>query len=130
MEQPSRAGDILVQDMMILHGSQPKRTPGVRRTIYVEFRPVAGILESGNQSDAWADLRRRWMGLVLRRADPSDWPESWREDIPSDLGSDDDEIRKILSRPESPIPACYCHYHVDTENYPVPSDMKAKPVRP
>ncbi len=124
VEQPARAGDILVQDMMILHGSQPKRTLGVRRTVYVEFRPVAGILESGKQSAAWAELRKRWMGLVLRRADPGDWPESWRQDIPSDLGSDDEEIEKILSRPEPPIPARYCHYGIETEGYPVPSDMK------
>lgn len=124
VEQPARAGDILVQDMMILHGSQPKRSPGVRRTIYVELRPVAGILESGKQSESWAELRRRWMGLVLRRADLSDWPSSWRADIPDDLGTDHEEIEKMLANPEPPIPAYYCNRTVKTDNYPVPSDMK------
>jgi ectoine hydroxylase-related dioxygenase (phytanoyl-CoA dioxygenase family) len=36
IEQSAQAGDILIQDMMILHGSQPKRSEGVRRTIYTE----------------------------------------------------------------------------------------------
>lgn len=124
VEQPARAGDILVQDMMILHGSQPKRSPGVRRTIYVELRPVAGILESGVQSVQWAELRKRWMGLVLRRADLFDWPEPWHEDIPANLGSDEDVVAAIISNPEPPIPAYYCNYNIKTDNYPVPSDLK------
>ena len=51
VEQPAKAGDILVQGMMILHGSAPKRSPGVRRTIYIELRPAAGIIESNAQSE-------------------------------------------------------------------------------
>ena len=96
VEQPAKAGDILVQDMMILHGSAPKWSPGARRTIYVELRPAAGILESAKQSEQWAESRKRWMGLVLRRADASDWPEPWRGDVPSDLATDREEIRTIL----------------------------------
>lgn len=121
VEQPARAGDILVQDMMILHGSAPKWTPGPRRTIYVELRPAEGILESDKQSEHWAELRKRWMGLVLRRADATDWPESWREDLPSDLGSDEDEIQAIMAHWEPPIPAVYCPHNIETDDYPVPS---------
>lgn len=76
------AGDILVQDMMILHGSPPKRSPGTRRTIYVELRPVEGVLESEAQSEQWVELRRRWMGLVLKAAGTTDWPVDWRLDYP------------------------------------------------
>ena len=121
VEQPAKSGDILVQDMMILHGSAPKWSPGARRTIYIELRPAAGILESGRQSEQWADLRKRWMGLVLRRAEPSDWPELWHDDIPSDLGSDEEEIETILSRREPPIPAVYGQHSIETDNYPVPA---------
>ncbi len=124
IEQPARAGDILVQDMMILHGSQPKRSPGVRRTIYVEIRPAAGILESNAQSEQWMGLRKRWMALVLRRAAPSEWPETWRVDLPTDLGTDEQEIAAILASREPPIPAVYCHYDVDAFNYPIPSDIE------
>jgi hypothetical protein len=124
VEQPAKAGDIFVQDMMILHGSQPKRTSGVRRTIYIEIRPAIAILETGVQSKQWMELRKRWMGLILRRANPSDWPKDWQEDISIELQSDEEEISKILSHKEPPIPAYYCHQKIEVEGYPVPEDMK------
>ena len=109
---------------MILHGSQPKRTPGARRTIYVELRPAAGILESGAQSEPWAALRQRWMGLVVRRAREGEWPVEWQQDLPQDLGNDTTEIAAISASHEPPIPAVYCHYQVEHPEYPVPSDMR------
>ena len=124
VEFPSKASDINIQDMMILHGSQPKRTPGVRRTIYIEIRPIEGIIESEGQSREWAELRRRFMGLVLRRANPSDWPEEWQEDYPDDLGTDEEEFADILARREPPIPAYYATFPVERDDYPVASDMK------
>ncbi|MDH3388027.1 MAG: phytanoyl-CoA dioxygenase family protein [Gammaproteobacteria bacterium] len=124
VEQPARAGDILVQDMMILHGSAPKRSPGCRRTIYIEYRPVAGILESGTQSRQWAELRRRWMTLVARRAESHGLDTSWMDSLPSDLGSDADEAAAIVAHWEPPIPAFYCPKAIETETYPVPADMR------
>lgn len=124
VEQPARAGDILVQDMMILHGSAPKRSPGVRRTIYIEFRPVAGILESGVQSAQWAELRRRWMALVLRHTGSQQLWDEWPDDLPDDLGSNEDEVAAIMTAWEPPIPAKYCAHPVETNGYPVPADMR------
>lgn len=124
VEQPARAGDILVQDMMVLHGSAPKRSPGARRTIYIELRPVAGITESGAQSQQWAELRRRWMGLAARRAAANGLDTSWLEGLPDDLGADADEIAAILAHWEPPIPAFYCNRDIRSENYPVPADMQ------
>jgi len=122
VEQPAKAGDILVQDMMILHGSQVKRTPGVRRTVYVELRPAAGIRESNAQSEQWKELRQRWMALVVHRANASDWPEDWRGDLPTDLWGEKDEITRILSVWEPPIPAVYCRQAPKTDSYPFPTD--------
>lgn len=124
VEQPARAGDILVQDMMVLHGSAPKRTPGARRTVYIELRPAAGILESGAQSAQWAELRRRWMGLVKRRAQVRGRDTSWLEGVPTDLGSDADEAAAIVGHREPPIPAYYCHRSIERDDYPVPADMR------
>ncbi|MEQ9409997.1 MAG: phytanoyl-CoA dioxygenase family protein [Fuerstiella sp.] len=124
VEQPAQAGDILVQDMMILHGSPPRRSHGVRRTIYVELRPATGITESGAQSEQWKKLRERWMGIVVRRADASDWPADWIEDLPGALGTDEEEIASISALHEPPIPAVYCHRSVETANYPVPADLQ------
>ncbi len=124
IQSPAKAGDILVQDMMILHGSGPKTSEGVRRTIYVELRPDAGILESGKQSERWAELRRRWMALAVRRAAPGEWPEAWGEHLPSDLLSDGEEAAAILEHWDPPIPAVYCHRNIETEDYPIPSRLR------
>jgi len=68
------------------------------------------------------------MSLVVRRADPRDWPTSWTADLPSDIGSDDEEIAAILAHHEPPIPAVYCPHEiphmVETDDYPVPSDLR------
>lgn len=130
VEQPAKAGDILVQDMMVLHGSPPKRSAGVRRTIYVEYRPVFGIEESAVQSDKWKELRKRLMGLVVRRADSNDWPAEWDSALPMDLGCDEEEVAAILSLREPPIPAVYCPHFpphsIETNDYPVPSDLRQR----
>jgi hypothetical protein len=123
VEQPARAGDILVQDMMVLHGSAPKRSPGVRRTIYIEFRPVTGISESDAQSAKWTELRRRWMALVARRADSQGVDTTWLDELPADLNTDADEAAAIVAHWEPPIPAFYCNRNIETGNYPVPADM-------
>lgn len=106
VDQPAKAGDILVQDMMVLHGSPIKRREGVRRTVYVEMRPFAAIIDQGYQSREWAELRMRWMGLVKRRVASNAWPTELNE-IPEDLKSDADEIAAILNRREPPVPAIY-----------------------
>ncbi len=125
VEQPARAGDILVQDMMVLHGSEPKRSPGCRRTVYVELRPEDGVRESGAQSEDWLEFRRRWMGLVLRRAAPGGWPAQWREELPAGLGPDAAEMAAILGHWEPPIPAVYSPEPIETAAYPVPADLRS-----
>ncbi|MFT4941516.1 MAG: hypothetical protein ACI88A_004586 [Paraglaciecola sp.] len=124
VEQPAKAGDILIQDMMILHGSPPKRSPGTRRTIYVELRTVEGVLESEAQSSQWIELRKRWMGLVLKHAEAGSWPEEWQQDYPTDLGSLQMESENILRYHEPPIPAVYGIQDFDQTDYPVPADMR------
>lgn len=118
VEQAANAGDMLIHDIMVLHGSQPKQAPGCRRTIYIEMRPLAGILQSAVQSTHWAELRKRWMGLVVRRAAPNEWPVEWQDDIPQDLRSDAEEAEAIKSHWEAPIPAHYATPYTDANNTP------------
>lgn len=124
VELPAEAGDILIQDMMILHGSQPKRSEGVRRTIYVELRPYEGIIESGEQSEAWADLRKEWMQLVLQHCDDGSWPKEWIADYGSLDRTEDEIIRSVVEEREPPTPAVWGVHPIETEDYPVPADMK------
>ncbi|OPX56349.1 Phytanoyl-CoA dioxygenase (PhyH) [Oceanospirillum multiglobuliferum] len=124
VELPAKAGDILIQDMMILHGSQPKRSPGVRRTIYIEYRPFDGIYESGAQSEEWADLRKQWMVQVIEHADQQEWPEEWRQDYPTAVSNLDSLMQVLHEKREPPIPAVWGINPVELEDYPVPADMK------
>ena len=48
----------------------------------------------------------------------------WQDDLPTDLGSDEEEIAAILSLWEPPIPAVYSPFAVETADYPVPSDLR------
>lgn len=120
VEQPAMAGDILVQDMMILHGSQPKRSEGVRRTIYIELRPWQSIT---SQSAQWAELRKAWMSAVLEYDETGIWPEEWREDYP--VVEDKHALfQDIMVKQEPPEPAFWGGMPVQTDDYPVPADMK------
>ncbi|MCA8992928.1 MAG: phytanoyl-CoA dioxygenase family protein [Planctomycetaceae bacterium] len=123
IEVPVAAGDILVHDIMLLHGSQPKRKPGVRRTVYVELRPCTGITDSGSQSERWIDLRKQWMKMVLRNASPDCWPREWRGDYGVFEARDEEIIRAIIEEREPSIPAHYGRHSAGTDEYPVPSDM-------
>lgn len=123
VEQPARAGDILVQDTMILHGSQPKRSEGVRRTLYVEMRPWHAVMESGSQSPQWADLRRRWMGQVLARADEADWPADWCQ-YPQPGESLSDLVAAMEANWEPALPGVWASRDVLHPDYPVPSDLR------
>lgn len=122
VEVPARAGDILVQDMMVLHGAPPKRTPGPRRTVYVEFRPVEAIRRQGAQSEAWVHLRERWMALVRRRAAPDEPPAF------DDLGPVAAEVARIAAAWEAPVPGHYGTLPVRHPDYPIPADLHGSAV--
>ena len=67
------AGDILVHDDMVVHGSPPSTGNALRRTIYLEFRPAASILRDGPWSREWMDARLRLIPLAL--AERAKWVE-------------------------------------------------------
>jgi hypothetical protein len=118
IELPAKAGDINIHDMMILHGSKPKKILGSRRTIYVEIRPYNAIIKDAIQSSQWIELRKRFMGLVLRRAKPSPWVDEWKKEYPRDLKSDEEEISNILKKREPVIAANYAFPPVEIKGYP------------
>jgi hypothetical protein len=76
-------GDVLLHDVMVVHGSEPVRDNPLRRTIYYEFRPAEQILTEGPWDRAWVDARLRLVPLALREhararpeADQFDWRPS------------------------------------------------------
>ena len=65
------AGDVLVHDDMVVHGSPPATGNALRRTIYLEFRPARSILEDGPWTPEWMHARLRLLPLAL--AERSRW---------------------------------------------------------
>ena len=119
---PAKAGDILIQDMMILHSSEPKRSAGARKTVYVELRPYEAIVEENEDHKEWAEIRRAFTGTAFansgvlsaeekawyQAADVSDAPIS--------------EQLKAVHLP--PIPAVYAQQNNEGPDYPVPADLR------
>jgi ectoine hydroxylase-related dioxygenase (phytanoyl-CoA dioxygenase family) len=60
-------GDVLLHDVMIVHGSEPTAGAALRRTIYYEFRAAEEILEDGPWAAGWIDRRLRLLPVALRR---------------------------------------------------------------
>ncbi len=111
-DMAARAGDLLVHDAMLVHGSPPKRAPGARRTLYVEIRPAAAIRESGSQSVAWLALRERWTALVRARAQGTPLPEPI-----------EGLTAEIAALPERPLPSNYQGLMERGPGYPLPDDL-------
>ncbi len=60
-------GDVLLHDVMVVHGSERVEGKSLRRTIYYEFRAAEEILEDGPWDREWIDRRLRLVPLGLKR---------------------------------------------------------------
>ncbi|WP_420594536.1 phytanoyl-CoA dioxygenase family protein [Deinococcus sp.] len=58
-------GDVLLHDVMVLHGSEPAVGQALRRTIYLEFRAAEQTLAEGPWDRQWIDRRLRLLPLAL-----------------------------------------------------------------
>lgn len=67
IEVEMQPGDVLLHDVMVLHGSPQTTGNKLRRTIYYEFRAAEEILEDGPWDRTWIDQRLRLVPLGLRR---------------------------------------------------------------
>jgi hypothetical protein len=92
-------GDVLLHDVMVVHGSERAEGNALRRTIYYEFRAAEEILEDGPWDREWIDKRLRLLPVALRHfnaAFPSVEPFDWRIDDefrPAPRGSEAEELR-------------------------------------
>jgi ectoine hydroxylase-related dioxygenase (phytanoyl-CoA dioxygenase family) len=81
LEVQMSPGDVLVHDVMLVHGSEPTLGNALRRTLYYEFRPAEQILEEGPWDRSWVDKRLRLLPVALRayaRANPGQPGFTWR----------------------------------------------------
>jgi hypothetical protein len=72
-------GDVLVHDVMVVHGSEPTLHNPLRRTVYLEFRAAEQIEAEGPWERDWIERRLRLVPLALRE---------WRAQHPGEEGFD------------------------------------------
>lgn len=70
-------GDVLVHDVMLVHGSEATLANALRRTVYYEFRSAQQILAEGPWDAAFVDQRLRLVALGL---------DEWRRQHPGSDG--------------------------------------------
>jgi hypothetical protein len=59
-------GDVLLHNVMVVHGSARVEGKALRRTIYYEFRAAEEIVEDGPWDRKWIDRRMRLLPVSLR----------------------------------------------------------------
>ncbi|MEO6714898.1 MAG: phytanoyl-CoA dioxygenase family protein [Mycobacteriales bacterium] len=99
IEVAMEPGDILLHDVMLVHGSPPAIGNQLRRTLYFEFRPADQIRSEGPWDDEWVVRRMRLIPLAQRAfaaafpaATPFHWqPSPWLR--PAPLADDAVELR-------------------------------------
>ncbi|MEV5433958.1 phytanoyl-CoA dioxygenase family protein [Streptomyces sp. NPDC052701] len=104
-------GDVLIHDVMLVHGSEPVQGNQLRRTLYYEFRAAEQILGQGPWDEAWVDARLRLLPLALqqyRATHPDQAGFAWNIEPslrPQALGDRETELRLVH---EVHTPGSYC----------------------
>ncbi|GAA1055152.1 hypothetical protein GCM10017608_20040 [Agromyces luteolus] len=104
-------GDVLVHDVMVVHGSESVTGNRLRRTIYYEFRAAEQIAAEGPWDAEWIDRRLRLLPVALRehaRADPDAAPFDWRIDPALAPRSSDDDEAELRIAHLVHSPGSYC----------------------
>lgn len=92
-------GDVLLHNVMVVHGSPQVTGRALRRTIYYEFRPAEEIVTDGPWDTDWIERRMRLIPLGLAayaRAEPDAAQFAWRADAnwrPQPLASEAAELK-------------------------------------
>lgn len=94
-------GDVLLHDVMVVHGSEQTQGNPLRRTMYYEFRAAEEIIEEGPWDATWVDRRLRLLPLALRRykqAFPNQTQFQWNVEPrfkPNSSGTEEAELKII-----------------------------------
>ncbi len=76
-------GDVLLHDVMVIHGSPRVTGNKLRRTVYYEFRAAEQILSEGPWDRGWVDKRMRMIPIGLQAYEsrfPSEAQFPWTPD--------------------------------------------------
>jgi ectoine hydroxylase-related dioxygenase (phytanoyl-CoA dioxygenase family) len=104
-------GDVLLHDVMVVHGSPHTEGNALRRTIYYEFRAAEEIVADGPWDRTWIDQRLRLIPLALRRhaaAYPHDPAFAWRVSDEFRPDVTDDEAAELRVAHSVHMAGSYC----------------------
>ena len=104
-------GDVLVHDVMLVHGSEATLANKLRRTIYYEFRGAEQIQAEGPWDEEFIDQRLRLVGLgraEWQKQNPTSVPFTWNvsDTFAPAMSSDAEEELRVAHGVHSP--GSYC----------------------
>ena len=104
-------GDVLVHDVMLVHGSEATLANKLRRTIYYEFRAAEQIMSEGPWDETFIDQRLRLVGLgraEWQKQNPASVPFSWNvsDTFAPAMSSNTEEELRVAHGVHSP--GSYC----------------------
>jgi hypothetical protein len=104
-------GDVLLHDVMVVHGSERTEGRALRRTLYYEFRAAEEIVEDGPWDRTWIDRRMRLLPIALRRfreAFPAHPRFTWRADAAFQPEAGADEAAELKIAHEVHMSGSWC----------------------
>ena len=111
IEVEMTAGDVLLHDVMVVHGSPHTEGNRLRRTIYYEFRAAEEIVQDGPWDRTWIDQRMRLIPLGLKRYEdqyPADGQFEWNvsDEFRPVMSSDEEAELRVVHKVH--MPGSYC----------------------
>lgn len=114
IDLPMRAGDVLIHDMMLAHGSTPAHTRPLRRVIYFEFLSAAQVSREAIYPDEVVARRTRLLHAATRLRGLRH-PEEASFPLPLPNPASDDAqlaletvLNEIYAQPIRARPSSYC----------------------
>ncbi len=104
-------GDVLLHDVMVVHGSERAVGKALRRTIYYEFRPAEEIVADGPWDREWIMRRMRLIPLGLRaytRRFPDQAQFRWNATTQFRPPQTDDQAQELKIAHIDHMPGTYC----------------------
>lgn len=104
-------GDVLLHDVMVVHGSPQTEGNRLRRTIYYEFRAAEEIIQDGPWDRTWIDQRMRLVPLGLNRYAqqyPAKEHFQWNVSLPFRPVMSDDEETELRVVHKVHMAGSYC----------------------
>ncbi len=72
VRMPVKAGDLLVHNVLMVHGSNANISNKLRRVVYFEFRTVLQVLNDSPWNESWLQKRMQFIPAAIKLREQSD----------------------------------------------------------